>query len=200
MKYEWDRLQQDVANCRLCERELPEANVECPPGLLYPGEDQIPDDLRVLFVGVAPPRAAEHFYSDPRDGLRRGLFGVLGRLGRQCSSIDEFLAHGFFLTHTAKCPIQDTWKPSAKVSAFCSGQWLSRELEVLEPRIVCWLSKGVGFPLAREMAAQAGAQALRFGVPSPVALGGGKPALWLATTWPGRGYERTTERDLAKVL
>lgn len=68
--------------------------------------------------------------------------------------------------------------PSPEVSAVCSGQWPSRELEVLGPRIVCWLTKTVGFPLARCMAARAGAQPLEFGIPSSAAPAETRPCGW----------------------
>lgn len=65
MGLEWDPLQDRVAGCRLCDSMLRGSNVECPPARLYPGGDCVPDDVQVLFVGVAP--AGKHFYSDPKD-------------------------------------------------------------------------------------------------------------------------------------
>jgi len=63
--------------------EVPQERVQCPPGTFFPEPLRPPRPLKILFVGVAPPRKGRHFYSDPDDGLRRGLFRVLGELGTQ---------------------------------------------------------------------------------------------------------------------
>jgi uracil-DNA glycosylase len=124
-------LQKQIAVCTLCRKHLPDIPVQCPPGMLYP---MPPHNLKVLFVGVAPPRKGDHFYSSPSDKLRAGLFSVLGNLGFPCSSVERFLQHGFFLTHTAKCSIARTWRVNSDVSSFCSAHFLGREIEVLKPR------------------------------------------------------------------
>ena len=76
----WAHLQADVAGCTRCRTDLPRASVECPAGLLYPQDIQPPDSVRVLFLGVAPPKTGHHFYTDESDNLRRGLFDVLRQL------------------------------------------------------------------------------------------------------------------------
>lgn len=96
----------DVISCARCGAVLPGVDVECPPGPLYPLGIESPDPVRVLFVGVAPPENGRHFYTDPSDNLRRGLFDVLRQLGRPCPTVNAFIGRGFFLVHTAKCAIK----------------------------------------------------------------------------------------------
>jgi hypothetical protein len=111
-----------------------------------------PSRVRVLFVGVAPPTKARHFYTDPSDNLRRGLFAVLNELGRPCHDIHSFIARGFFLVHTAKCAIRGTTAPDVRVSKFCSSIHLRKEIECVAPDGLCFLSKNVGFPVYENLA------------------------------------------------
>lgn len=117
----WAQLQADVAGCTRCHAELPDVHVECPPGVLYPQGIQPPVPVRVLFVGAAPPENGRHFYTDPSDNLRRGLFDVLELLGRPCHTVNTFIERGFFLVHTAKCAIRGTTKPDLGVSKLCAS-------------------------------------------------------------------------------
>ena len=91
------------------------------------------------------------------------FFRVLTDLGWPTNSVDDFLRHGFFLTHTAKCAIKGTWKPSKPVSLFCASRYLKREIEALSPRAICWLSKGVGLPVAQSLADDWDGQRILFG-------------------------------------
>ena len=197
---EWNRLQNKFALCTLGSSELPTKSVDCPPGKLYPTAAKVPDPIHILFVGVAPPRKGDHFYTDPKDGLALGLFKILSQLGWPCSNVSGFLDQGFFFTHTAKCPIKGTWKPSKPVSLFCSTQFLKREIEILQPSAVCWLSKKVGYPVAKALVREWDSQIeLEFGHVTPVDVGGRKLHL-LATNWPGRGQQRITKSHLRHLI
>jgi hypothetical protein len=189
----WPQIQLDVAECTCCGATLPNVSVECPPGLLYPQGITPPDSVRVLFVGVAPPRSGLHFYTDASDNLRRGLFDVLGQLGRPCGTVGDFIARGFFLVHTAKCAIRGTTKPNLGVSKLCASTHLRREIECLVPDGMCFLSKNIGFPVCSDLLPLWGAPTrVEFGQVTTVIVKG-KPAQAVATAWPGRGHEALTK-------
>jgi hypothetical protein len=87
------------------------------------------------------------------------------------------------------------------VSQYCSSQHLRREIELLKPDSMCWLSKGVGYPVAQELYLQWSGQKgnLTFGKVSSVQIAG-KKVLLLATTWPGRGHEEVTRQHLRNLF
>ena len=64
---------------------------------------------------------------------------------------------------------RELWGPLARfverslVSLFCSSHFLKREVETLLPKSDCWLSKGVGLPVARSLVDQWDGQRLKFG-------------------------------------
>ena len=70
------QIHSQIANCTDCKQAFKaEAfTVSCPPGEIYPTP---PAEVKLLFVGVAPPSPGKHFYSDPNDGLKHGLFSIL---------------------------------------------------------------------------------------------------------------------------
>ena len=182
----WRDLQGAVHVCSRCDTQLPDAGVECPPGLLYPQGIEPPDRVRVLFVGVAPPETGRHFYTDPKDKLRRGLFDVLQQLGRTCHDVPAFIERGFFLVHTAKCAIRGTTDPSLPVSKFCASTHLCKEIECLEPDALCFLSKNVGFPVSAGLLPRWGAvRPVPFGKVTTIEVGN-KTVRAISTTWPGR--------------
>jgi hypothetical protein len=171
---------------------MTDVDVNCPPGLLYPTGATPPSRVRVLFVGVAPPANGRHFYTDPSDNLRRGLFAVLRELGRPCQDIQGFIARGFFLIHTAKCAIRGTAEPDVRVSKFCSSRHLRKEIECVAPDGLCFLGKNIGFPVYKDLAsAWSTAGDVEFGIVTTLLLGG-KPMDVIATAWPGRGHEVLT--------
>jgi hypothetical protein len=134
-----------------CIAALSDIGVECPPSLPYPDDIEPPDPVRVLFVGVAPPKTGRHFYTDPSDNLRQSLFDVLEKLDGPCRTSDDFIAHGFFLVHTAKCAIRGTTKPNPRVSKFCTSAHWRRKVECLAPHGLCFLSKNVDFPVCTDL-------------------------------------------------
>jgi len=182
----WPDLQGGVAGCSRCRTELSDVSVECPPGRLYPPGCEPLYSVRVLFVRVAPPETGRHFYTDPADNLRRGLFDVLRQLGQPCRDVSDFIKRGFFLVHTAKCAIRGTTKPNLRVSKFCASTHLYKEIECLTPDGLCFLSKNVGFPVSASLLPRWGeAQPVPFGEVVTVIVGT-KPVHAISTTWPGR--------------
>jgi len=149
MSVNWKNIQQNMSQCRQCAVKLSEIDIVCPPPAIYPNP---PEKIKVLFVGVAPPRPDDHFYSNDSDKLRCGLFSLLSKLGYPCDHISGFFAYDFFLTHTAKCPIKDSWQPDLRVSRICSQIFLRQEIEFLKPDAVCILSKSIGPLVADQLA------------------------------------------------
>lgn len=196
LRSRWDALQDMVSSCRRCEIDLPAISVDCPPRLLYPDGVKPPNPVRILFVGVAPPKTEHSFHTNPSDNLWLGLSSVLQELQRPCATLGAFYDRGFFLLHTAKCSIKSTTSPNLEVSLLCSSVHLGKEIDCLMPEAVCWLSKNVCFPVAQDEAARRGLSSrLPFGVPVAVPIRD-KLVPFLATTWPGRGWQETTSRHL----
>ncbi len=182
--------------CTSCSTAVAGVPVDFPPGRIY-RDDIVPQaPLDVLFVGVAPPRRGDHFYTDPADKLRKGLFDVLEKLGRKCRDLQQFVTRRFFLIHTAKCAIKGTSKPDLKVSGHCSSLYLIDEIEALRPRGICWLSKNVAGLVARDLSSSEVSHAgsvLRTSF-------GNVQAYTVSTSWPGRGWQADTERDLRALF
>ena len=196
----WPDIQDSVRRCTVCRTTLPRIRVACPPGLLYPPGIEPPTALRVLFVGVAPPETGRHFYTDPSDNLRRGLFDILRELHRPCDSVSDFIGRGFFLVHTAKCAIRETTKPSLRVSKLCSSTHLYREIECLAPDGLCFLSKNIGFPVASALLARWGATgSAGFGELLRIVVGG-KTIQVITTTWPGREVHKPVAMNHVRAV
>jgi hypothetical protein len=196
----WTGVQAGVAGCTRCVSELPDVDVHCPPGLLYPPGIVPPGPMRVLFVSVAPPENGRHFYTPQSDNLRRGLFTVLQDLGRPCRDVNDFIARGFFLVHTAKCAIRDTTAPDRRVSRFCASLHLRKEIECLLPDGLCFLSKKIGFPVCRDLVDEWGPTVnVAFGRPTTVVICD-KPVEVVATEWPGRGHEVITRQHVQSLF
>lgn len=188
-----------IAVCCDCKREFHSApfSVVCPPGPLYPTP---PPNVAVLFIGVAPPRAGEHFYSSPNDGLQQGLFSVLSECGFGCHTIDDFHARAFYLSHTAKCAIAGTPKPKRKVCVFCASKHLTAEIRALRPDAVCFLSVSTGLASCTEIARSLGyRQTIRPSVPFQLSLAGHVLRV-LVTGWPGRRGLAACRKDLPPFL
>ena len=159
-----------------------------------------PSEVRVLFIGVAPPRPGEHFYTASNDGLRRGLFSVLRECGYGCSTIDEFHANGFYLSHTAKCPIANTPIPMLEVCVFCSSKHLTGEIRALQPRAICFLSKTTGLASCISLAESLGyRKSIRSGEVFQILMEE-RPINVLVTGWPGRRGLAACRKDLPTFL
>jgi hypothetical protein len=160
----WIASKDRIAVCRECIERWP-SRVECPLATT-----EIPNlrrDIRILFVGVAPPpldvedgKDPGHFYTNRGDRLRLGVFHVLDQifdcgLSRQNKlSLDagtnSFLEAGFFFVHAAKVhPKHGRLAPDRKVMRFCAQKHLVHEILVLCPRAICFLGATNAAPAAQ---------------------------------------------------
>lgn len=148
----WIELQDQVEQCHTCIDLKPTEGAQP----LCRGEMPLPpDEIRVLFVGVAPTRLGgrsrgTHFYSNRSDFLRAGLFRALDRSPFRTSLIrtnavskeegdSAFHRAGFFLVHAAKIrPTRDD-APSTGVLTACAKQHLQDEIQLLAPQAICFL-------------------------------------------------------------
>jgi len=193
------QVHKQIAACSDCRQKFEGENftIICPPGLLYPTPLS---KVTVLFVGVAPPYLGKHFYSDPNDGLRRGLFSVLRQCRRECFSVEQFHGHGFYLSHAAKCPIEGTPYPQKKVCQFCTSKHLVNEIRAIQPEAVCFLSKTTGLSSCKQLLNSFGcSQSVKAGSKFRVSMWG-KPIWILVTGWPGRKGLADCRTDLPKFL
>lgn len=200
MSDRWLDLQDRIARCSRCRTELPDVAVECPPGVLYPPGIAPPPSVRVLFVGVAPPETGRHFYTDPSDNLRRGVFDILHQLDRPCSGVRDFVDRGFFLIHIAKCAIRGTPNPNFRVSKLCASTHLCREVEHLAPDGICFLSKKVGLPVAANLLPRWGAAGnVPYGEVVQLVVRS-KIVHAICTTWPGRAVHKLPAKAHVQAL
>ncbi len=159
----WIASKQGIAKCRECLDRWP-TRVEQTLRV-----DEIPDpgcdrDISILFVGVAPPPLEEgmnvgHFYTNPGDRLRLGLFHVLDRmLSRDLSRQNQvdpdaattaFLDTGFFFVHAAKVhPSEGRLAPDRDIMRFCAKKHLAHEILLLRPKAICLLGATNASPAA----------------------------------------------------
>ncbi len=159
----WLACKQRIATCRDCLNRWP-ALVEQTLTV-----NEIPNPRReigFLFVGVAPPPIGSeeddepgHFYSDPCDRLRLGLFHVLdhvfstdltqrNRVSREAGTT-AFLDAGFFFVHAAKVrPSRGKLAPGRSTMRFCAKRHLGEEVELLKPQAICFLGATNAAPAA----------------------------------------------------
>lgn len=159
----WIASKQAIAGCRECFSRWP-SHVE---PALFP--DEIPNpvgNINILFVGVAPPPSRAdgdddvgHFYSNPRDRLRVGIFHVLDQVfetdltesnrDSRESGTTAFLNAGFFFVHAAKVrPCRGRLAPSRKIMRFCAKQHLADEILLLRPKSICFVGATSATPAA----------------------------------------------------
>ena len=140
----WERTQQKVQYCRLCEEErvkylsVPANRKRKPP--IPP-----PLDTRLYFVSVAPPWGGAYFWDESRrDGVREGLFRALRLAGENgIHSCSEFVKRGFYLTPAVKCPSQKDGRdhhPAPAAVANCRP-FLLAELEHAMPEVILALGQ-----------------------------------------------------------
>jgi uracil-DNA glycosylase len=160
---QWAECKQRIANCRECLDRWP-ARLEATLGV-----DEVPDPpstISFLFVGVAPPPIGSdeddepgHFYSDPCDRLRLGLFHVVDRvlatkLTQQNrvsleAGTTAFLNAGLFFLHAAKVrPVRGRLSPDRSTMRFCATRHLVDEIELLQPKAICFLGATKAGPAA----------------------------------------------------
>jgi hypothetical protein len=199
MNKSWASLSNEILSCEICHSSIPEVRVLCPPKPIYP---EPPNQVNTLFVGVAPPRPGDHFYSNETDRLKIGLFAVLSSIGYKFHTIRDFIDAGYFLSHTAKCPQQGTWRANIKISMQCAPRILRQEIEILKPRSICILSKAVGVKVANYLFGNdlVSAKCFEFGQIQAVHAGNAVVPV-LVTAQPVRGWgEKYTKPHLAALL
>lgn len=150
----WVACKQRIASCRQCLDRWP-SRVEATLRV-----DEVPDppsSISFLFVGVAPPPIGSdeddepgHFYSDPCDRLRLGLFYVVDRvlatkLSQQnrvslAAGTTAFLNAGLFFLHAAKVrPVRGRLSPDRSTMRFCATRHLIEEIDLRQPKSICFL-------------------------------------------------------------
>lgn len=159
----WVACKRQIASCRQCLDPWP-SRVEATLG-----DDEVPDppsSIGFLFIGVAPPPIGSdeddepgHFYSDPCDRLRLGLFHVVdrvlateltqrNRVGREAGTT-AFLNAGLFFLHAAKVrPVRRRLSPDRSTMRFCAKRHLVEEIELLQPKAICFLGATKAGPAA----------------------------------------------------
>jgi uracil-DNA glycosylase len=153
----WSEYQDTIERCRRCKNLRP-TEVAFP---LCRGEIPPPPlTIRILFVGVAPARIngrsrGMHFYSNRTDLLRTGLFRALdaspfgtallesNRRSREDGD-SAFHRAGFFFVHSAKIRPTQRDAPPTTVLTACAAEHLRTEVQLLQPRAVCFLGNTRG--------------------------------------------------------
>jgi uracil-DNA glycosylase family 4 len=151
----WDELQDEIKRCKKCKEEG-FYRVRCPDDRIPTSE---PLNVKILFISEAPPlNTRYYFYNEhSNDRLRNSLFELLrGDLGYEICSINDFIAAGFYLLPTVKCPSARNGRnaaPAKSVIELCTEQHLKREIEHIKPEAVCLLGRTAlqGFLILRNL-------------------------------------------------
>ena len=159
----WAECKERIASCHECLNHW-SPRIEAPIGTKEVPNPKPP--ISILFVGVAPPPHGKdededvgHFYSNPCDRLRVGLFHVIDRtyktnLTKQNRDSREagttaFLDAGFFFLHAAKVrPCRGHSAPTVRIIRFCARLHLVEEICLLKPHGVCFLGTSYAAPAA----------------------------------------------------
>jgi len=151
----WTEIQDEIKRCEKCKEEgLFE--VKCPDDRIPTSE---PRHVKLLFVSEAPPLNTRYYFyhENSNDRLRNSLFGLLQcDLGYEISTINDFIAAGFYLLPTVKCPSARNGRnaaPLGKVIKLCAERHLKREIEYIKPDGVCLLGRTAlrGFLILRNL-------------------------------------------------
>jgi len=139
----WTEIQERINRCKKCKEEG-FYEVRCPDDRIPTSE---PQKVKLLFVSEAPPLNTRYYFynENSNDRLRNSLFELLrGDLGYEISSINDFIAAGFFLLPTVKCPSARNGRnaaPAKSVINLCAEPHLKREIEYIKPEAVCLLGR-----------------------------------------------------------
>ena len=139
----WNEIQEGIKRCEKCKEEG-FFEVKCPDDRIPTSE---PRHVKLLFVSEAPPLNTRYYFyhENSNDRLRNSLFGLLrSDLGYEISSINDFIAAGFYLLPTVKCPSARNGRnaaPLGKVIKPCAERHLKREIEYIKPDGVCLLGR-----------------------------------------------------------
>ncbi len=151
----WNGIQEEIKRCKKCKEEG-NYEVRCPDERVPVSE---PRNVKLLFVSEAPPLNSRYYFynENSNDRLRNSLFEILrSDLGYEISSVRDFIAAGFFLLPTVKCPSVRNGRnaaPHRKVIKLCVECHLKREIEYIKPDGVCLLGRTAlqGFLILRNL-------------------------------------------------
>jgi uracil-DNA glycosylase family 4 len=151
----WNKIQDEIKRCKKCNEEGI-YGVRCPDDRIPASE---PRNVKILFISEAPPLNTRYYFyhENSNDRLRNSLFELLrGDLGYEISSINDFIAAGFYLLPTVKCPSARNGRntaPAKSVIKLCAEQHLKREIEHIKPEAVCLLGRTAlqGFLILRNL-------------------------------------------------
>jgi uracil-DNA glycosylase len=208
----WIACKEQIATCHECIDRWP-LHVENP--LSVEEVPNPPRDVSILFVGVAPPPLGSadddevgHFYSNPCDRLRLGLFHILdqifktemtqrNRVSREAGT-SAFLDGGFFFLHAAKVrPCRGRLAPTRRIMRFCAQHHLPDEIALLQPHAICFLGATNAAPAAETVFRHHIGEVPEQGV---IRRADGTQAWrgWVAVTvQPVRGTKESRNRDRA---
>ncbi|MGC9443830.1 MAG: uracil-DNA glycosylase family protein [Candidatus Methanospirareceae archaeon] len=139
----WNHLQEEIKRCRMCGA-LCLSGVQCPDARVPTIE---PRAIKLLFISEAPPLNSQSYFFNERsnDRLRTRLFGILrDDVGLPIETISDFVAAGFYLLPTVKCPSAreaHNTAPGGRVIQLCADTHLSRELTYIKPVGICLLGR-----------------------------------------------------------
>lgn len=151
----WTELQEEIRRCKKCKEE-DNCEVICPDDRIPVSE---PQDVKLLFISEAPPLNSRYYFYNEKssDRLRNSLFEILRTdLGYEISAISDFIAAGFYLLPTVKCPSAKNGRnaaPQGRVIKLCAECHLKREIEYIKPDGVCLLGRTAlrGFLISRNL-------------------------------------------------
>ena len=139
----WSEIQERIKKCKKCKEEGI-YEVKCPDDRIPTSE---PRHVKLLFVSEAPPLNTRYYFyhETSNDRLRNSLFGLLQcDMDYEISTINDFIAAGFYLLPTVKCPSARNGRnaaPTKSVIKLCAEQHLKREIEYIKPEGVCLLGR-----------------------------------------------------------
>ncbi|NQE04794.1 hypothetical protein C5S32_02880 [ANME-1 cluster archaeon GoMg1] len=139
----WIKIQDEIKRCTKCKVEG-FYGVRCPDDRIPASE---PRNVKLLFVSEAPPLNSRYYFynENSNDRLRNSLFELLRcDLGYEISTINDFIAVGFYLLPTVKCPSARNGRnaaPAKSVIKLCAEPHLKREIEYIKPEGVCLLGR-----------------------------------------------------------
>ncbi len=139
----WHQLQAEIKRCRKCDAACLRG-VQCPDARVPTIE---PRAVKVLFISEAPPLNSNSYFFNEHasDRLRERLLGILrADVGLPIETLDAFVAAGFYLIPTVKCPSAReacNTAPGASVIQLCADAHLSRELAYIKPAGICLLGR-----------------------------------------------------------
>ena len=139
----WNQLQNEIKHCRKCGAACLNG-VKCPDARVPTIE---PRAVKLLFISEAPPLNSKSYFFNERanDRLRERLFGILrDDVGSPIETLADFVAAGFYLLPTVKCPSAreaHNTAPGGRVIQLCADAHLSRELTYIKPAGICLLGR-----------------------------------------------------------